>query len=157
AAYGICWMRFIVAQMGGRRNYAVPVILEQAGLLERFYTDFAGNAGLGKWLVKFGRLIGCGPLASRLARRRIPDLIKAKTVTIPAGLLREHCEERFCKGDVAERFRSQLRRSRAFGAAAIRHGFGQATHLYSMLGESGPLAGAARRRGLTAVTEVYIL
>jgi hypothetical protein len=38
-------MRFIVAHIGARRGYAVPAILQRAGLLERFYTDVCANAG----------------------------------------------------------------------------------------------------------------
>ena len=41
-------MRFIVAHTGARRGYAVPLILQRAGLLERFYTDVCASVGLGK-------------------------------------------------------------------------------------------------------------
>jgi len=36
-------VKFIVAQVGARRGYAVPTILEKAGMLERFYTDITGD------------------------------------------------------------------------------------------------------------------
>ena len=32
-------MSVVVAQLGARMHYAVPRLLERAGLLERFYTD----------------------------------------------------------------------------------------------------------------------
>jgi glycosyltransferase involved in cell wall biosynthesis len=38
----------------------------------------------------------------------------------------------------------------------IRAGFGEATHVFSMLGEGGPFIAEARRRGLVVVSEVYI-
>jgi glycosyltransferase involved in cell wall biosynthesis len=135
----------------------VPVILEKAGMLERFYTDLAGNVGLGKWVVKCGPLLGFRKAASRLARRRVPDLIKAKTVSVMAGRFWHDGKTATRNGDPAVRFRQQLRQSRAFGEAAIRRGFGAATHLYSMLGECGPLLSSAKQRGLTVATEVYIL
>jgi hypothetical protein len=40
-------VKFIVAQVGARRSYAVPAILEKAGMLDRFYTDITGDIGLG--------------------------------------------------------------------------------------------------------------
>jgi len=39
----------------------------------------------------------------------------------------------------------------------VRSGFGEATHLYSMLGECAPLLVAAKDRGLRVVSEIYIL
>lgn len=150
-------MRFVVTQMGARRGYAVPFILERAGLLEHFYTDFAGNVGLGKWLVKCGPLLGRRAAARRLAARRVPDSIKSKTVTFGGQHFWHACAQRLCAADSKNRFREQLRRSRALGSAMIRHGFGRATHLYSMLGECGPVIGAAKQRGLRIVTEIYIL
>jgi len=150
-------VRFVVAQLGARRNYAVPVILEKAGMLERFYTDFAGNVGPGKWVVKCGPLLGFGKAAARLAGRRVPDLIKPKTVSLMTGRFWHDAKAAISDGDPAARFYHQLRQSRAFGNAAIGRGFGAATHLYSMLGECGPLLSSARHRGLTVATEVYIL
>ena len=38
-------MRLIVAQIGARHGYAVPEVLEQAELLERFYTDICADIG----------------------------------------------------------------------------------------------------------------
>ena len=40
-------MKFLVAHIGARRAYAVPAILEKAGLLDRFYTDFCLGKGCG--------------------------------------------------------------------------------------------------------------
>jgi len=150
-------MRFVVAHMGARRNYAVPLVLEQAGMLERFYTDLAGNVGLGTWLVKCGPLLGCRKAAAKLAGRRVPEVIRRKTVSLFAGKLWLRSIPRKDDSDRLTQFDTQLRRSRAFGCAAMRRGFGGATHLYSMLGECGPLIGAAKDCGLSVVTEIYIL
>src|ERR1700691_5221733 len=40
-------MKFLVAHIAARRAYAVPAILEKAGLLDRFYTDFCLGKGCG--------------------------------------------------------------------------------------------------------------
>jgi hypothetical protein len=44
--------RFIVAQIGARHGYAVPALLEQAGKLERFYTDLCGDVGWGRQMTR---------------------------------------------------------------------------------------------------------
>ena len=150
-------MRFVVAQMGARRGYAVPVLLEQSGLLERFYTDVAGNFGSGQWLVQFGRLCGMRRAADKLASRLIPDSIKASTVTFlhPSDWL--FSIVKCLRPNPAAKFRQQLRMSKRLGEAMARHGFGRATHFYSMLGECSPLLAAAKSARLTTVTEFYIL
>ena len=45
-------MRFIVAQIGARHGYAVPEVLDRAGMLERFYTDMCGDIGWGRRLAR---------------------------------------------------------------------------------------------------------
>ena len=150
-------MRFVVAQLGARRNYAVPVILKKAGLLERFYTDAAANVGLGRWIVKWGRLLGWSQTAARLAARRIPEIIQSKTVSLLPGRLLRQGSPTICRAGPAARFRAQLQFSRVFGLAAIRRGFGAATQIYTMLGECGPMIGEAKARGLTVAAEFYIL
>ena len=149
-------MRFVVAQMGARRSYAVPLVLEQAGLLEVFYTDFAGNVGKGEWLSRIARLLGFKAAAERLQHRRVPDAITGKTVTVgrPVSWLVNNCVARPMNG--AGRFRQHLRWGKFLGHAINRTGFGSATHLYSMLGEFGPALSGAKEAGLSVVTEFYI-
>ncbi len=150
-------MRFIVAQIGARHGYAVPSILHKAGLLERFYTDLTADVGLGRWLVKCGPLLGLKTAAKKLASRRVPEPIRAKTTTFAWPTLWFTCQRSLAENDPVTRFRQQLRWNRALGQAMIRRGYGNATHLYSMLGECYPLLARAKERGLTTVTEIYIL
>jgi hypothetical protein len=125
-------------------------------MLERFYTDLAGNSGLGRWLVKCGPLLGLKDDAARLASRRLPDSIKAKTVTFGWPSLRFIFNRRRNSEGAAARFREQLRWNGLLGLAMVERGFGDATHVYTMLGEFGPVLNAARQRGLATVTEIYI-
>jgi hypothetical protein len=85
-------MKFIVSQIGARRGYAVPDILARAGMLERFYTDLAGNVGV-------GRILSALPLLNgrfrALAGRRVPETIRAKTATRHA---RPCARARFARG-----------------------------------------------------------
>lgn len=149
-------MKFIVAQIGARRGYAIPAILEKAGMLERFYTDITGDLALGKVLSTGAMLPFPDNPAPRLAGRRLPPNIRAKTTTFP-GLSLGHVLRRFAnrRGPAAD-FRESMRFSSALGRAMTRCGFGEATHMYSMLGECSPLFAAGKQRGLTVVTEIYI-
>jgi len=149
-------MKFIVAQIGARRGYAVPAILEKAGMLERFYTDITGDLDLGKLLSTGAMLPFPGSPAPRLAGRRLPPSIRVKTTTFP-GLSIVHALRQLANRRApAADFRELMRFSRALGRAMTRCGFGEATHMYSMLGECGPLFAAGKQRGLTVVTEIYI-
>jgi glycosyltransferase involved in cell wall biosynthesis len=150
-------MRFVVAQIGARHGYAVPAILEKAGMLERFYTDMTADVGFGRWLMKCGPLMGFRRAAARLAARRVPASILPRTSTFARPCFWFACNRALCSPNPEDRFRQQLRWSRALGLAMVRRGFGNATHLYSMLGECGPLLAESNCRGLTVVTEIYIL
>jgi glycosyltransferase involved in cell wall biosynthesis len=144
---------FTMAQVGARRNYAVPAMLASAGMLETFYTDICGNVGFGRALSVAGRMSSS---AARLQGRRIPPVVISHTKTFPLRTLAHVLLDRFNRADLQSRFRSQCEWQHSMGRAAARHDRGRATHLFSMLGEFPPLLLAARERGLAVVTEVYI-
>ena len=149
-------MKFIVAQVGARRGYAVPAILEKAGMLDRFYTDITGDIGLGAVFSAAAVLPLVGKSARRLAARRLPFNIRAKTTTFP-GITLPHVFRRvIISRDPAAECREGVRFSDALGRAMARRGFGSATHMYSMLGECGPLFAEGKRRSLVTVSEIYI-
>ncbi|HAO78232.1 MAG TPA: hypothetical protein DCQ92_04485 [Verrucomicrobia subdivision 3 bacterium] len=150
-------MKFIVVQIGARRDYAVPTILEKAGMLERFYTDICADVGLGKWLCAGRGLPVIGSKLQRLATRRLPPEIRDKTRTFTAPMLRHGMKLMFNRKNPADQFREHLRWSCDLGNAMARAGFDNATHVFSMFGEGGPLLPEARRRGLKVVSEIYIL
>ena len=150
-------MKFIAAQTGARRGYAVPAILQEAGMLERFYTDLCGNVGVGYWLARGARLPGIGPKLQRLAGRRVPVEIRGRTRTFSGPDLRWCWRAAWTAKDPTTRFRLDLHRSLELGRSAARAGFGEATHLYAMLTEFSPLIVAAKEQGLQVVSEVYIL
>ena len=150
-------MRFTIVQIGARRGYAVPAILEKAGMLERFYTDICADVGLGGWFCAVRRLPVVGNKLQRLATRRLPSEIKAKTRTFTAPMLRHGIKLAFGCKNPTDQFREQMRWSCDLGKAMTRVGFGDATHIFSMLGEGGPFLIEAKMRGLKVVSEVYIL
>lgn len=149
--------RFVVAQTGARRGYAVPAILQRAGMLERLYTDVSGNAGWGRWLALGKSLPGVGPKLRRLANRRIPAEILDATHSFPGPNIRWFWRSLWAAPDPTERFRLDVRRNLELGTAAAALGFGNATHLYVMLSEFTPLMQAAQAQGLKVVSEIYIL
>ena len=149
-------MKFIVAQVGARRGYAVPAILQRAGMLERFYTDIAGDIGLGAVLFAVEALPIVGKSARRLRGRRLPFDIRAKTTTFPRVTLPHVLRRKITARDPAAACREDIRFSDALGRAMARRGLGNATHMYSMLGECEPLFAEGKRCGLTVVSEIYL-
>jgi glycosyltransferase involved in cell wall biosynthesis len=146
--------RYIVAQVGARRGYAVPAMLASAGMLETFYTDICGNVGLGR-LLAAGRPFS--PELARLAGRRVPPAISRRTRTFPLRTTFHLCREYFAKPEPVTRYRANVLWQLLIGRSAARRGFGNATHLFSMLGEFPSLLVAAKEHGLQIVSEVYIL
>ena len=150
-------MRFIAVQTGARRGYAVPAILQKAGMLEMFYTDLCGNVGLGRGLLSGKHLPLIGSRLARLGARQVPEEIIAKTHTFESACLQAQLYDFFCSKDPQGRFRRLIRMGQVRARAMIRQGFGSATHVYSMLSEGGEFLTEAHRRGLKVVSDIYIL
>ena len=130
-------VRFIVAQIGARHGYAVPAVLEQAGLLERFYTDLCGDIGWGRRIARARSVPGLRSSLSRLVDGVCPSPIREQDPHLRLACL-PSCAARQATGSGAAAFRAQLRFSDALGRAMARAGYGAATHVYSMLGECAP-------------------
>jgi len=69
--------QIIVAQLGARRHYSIPVTLNRAGMLAHFYTD--AYSGPGSWLAPLTRLMPRSFLKNGIAR------LAGRTARIPAG------------------------------------------------------------------------
>lgn len=121
-------MRFIVAHTGARRGYAVPVILQRAGLLERFYTDVCANVGLGKLVCATGRLIGNPQAIQRLRSRRLPPELVSKTRTFWQPNISYFLRTLTAGANAAQLYRANLQWQCRLGekwrprASARRHG-----------------------------------
>ena len=148
-------MKFIVAQIGARRGYAVPAILERAGMLECFYTDLCADTGLGNWIARIG---SCGSASlRRLGNRRVPSSIAGKTKTFAGPNLLHFIRTAAGRGNAQKQYFEGIRFHDELGQAAIARGFGQADAVYVMMDEFAPLLTAARAKGLKIVSEIYIL
>jgi glycosyltransferase involved in cell wall biosynthesis len=150
-------IHFVVVQIGARHGYAVPAVLEQAGLLERLYTDICGDIGWGRQIARARFVPGLRPRLSRLAGRHLPGAIRGRTRTFGWPACQHALRAGRTRSDAAAAFREHLRFSGALGRAMAGAGFGSATHIYSMLGECAPFVAEGHRRGLKVVSEVYIL
>lgn len=146
--------RFIVTQIGARHRYAVPAILAEAGLLERFYTDIAGNVGYGAWLAALASVPGAPGRLRRLRGRQVPEAARARTRSFAGPFLRRVWRSAGVS-DAADLFRAHLLFNEDWARAMASEGFGGATHLLSMLGEGGPYLREAKGAGLRVVSDVY--
>ena len=149
--------KFIVAQTGARRNYAIPYFFAIAGLLEYFYTDICGNIGFGKLLTQGKHLPFVSKSLTRLSERKVPDELMRYTHTFALPFLRSQFCTAISEKTEGERFSINCMRTIETGNEMVKHGFGNATHIYSMLGEFAPLLIAADERGLSIVSDVYIM
>ena len=150
-------MRFIVAHTGARRGYAVPLILQRAGLLERFYTGVCASVGLGKFVCMAGGLIGNPPAIQRLRSRQLaPELVR-QTRTFWRPNIWYFLRMLTAGTDAAQLYRINLKWQCRLGEEMAAEGFGHATWLHSFLDEFPTLVFAAKRAGLKIVSELYIL
>ena len=137
--------QYLVAQLGSRRDYAVPAVLARAGILQHFYTDVCGNMGFGKWASLFGAVAGFTP-AKRLAARRLPSELLSRTRLFPAGSMLYEFDRWLARGDPLRDARALRKFGERSGKSMSRTDFSRCTHLYTMLGEVTPLLEAAKRR-----------
>jgi len=145
-------MTFLVAQLGARMHYAVPRILEAAGMLERLYTDFVASKGAWKAL---GALAWSNGLLARMAAR-VPEVIPANKVTHWPSFAFEYNPRQRRAGSRAELTRVHLWADREFCQRIIRHGLGNAAGVYTFNSAGFELLEHAKARGRLCVMEQTI-
>lgn len=146
--------RVVVSQLGARMHYAVPRILEEAGELERLYTDICAGQGWPRVL----RYLPSGalPKALRRLRGRTPaGLPPERVATFPGFGLS------FAVRRLTDRTQTQETATLIWGAERLSglvrsRGFGDATGFYGFSGESLELLRAAREAGLWTVVEQIV-
>lgn len=148
--------RFIAIQVGARRNYAVPAILEKSGMLEAFYTDLCADAGLGKWLDCYYPDRLRNSTLKRFLNRRVPENLKDKVRTCDVASVKYLLKQRFAEADPIKQHQILIEFVEEFGQAAIQKGLGKATHVFSMFGEGIDFLESAKKKGLKTITEIYI-
>lgn len=148
--------RFIAIQTGARRNYAVPSILEKAGMLEAFYTDLCANAGLGAALDRFcPQPLRKGAL-SRMLNRRVPSNIEGKVHTFDLPAIHYIGRQKIAGHHPIKQHQALTAFNHEWGRAMMCKSLGQATHVFSMFGEGTDFLTLAKEQNLKIATEIYI-
>ena len=146
--------KVIVAQLGARMHYAVPVIFHQAGMLQRFYTDFyAGplfRSSLGKKAVLKSMVLQAA------SERFHPDL--------PCNKVKKHnfigyayfLGKVLANGNIQRNFQIDLFISNLLCRSVRKYDLEMANIIYSFLGEGLHLTTSPAAERLFKVTEVPI-
>lgn len=141
---------FAVSQIGARRHYAVPRILEKAGLLSAFFTDFWLPASCNSALKTLPSSIGRGALR-RAEGRYHPQLPSHKVRSFPLFGLRYALARH--TGHAASGPRANFWGVRAFAETVSKANWGSATATYTFSGEGLEVMRLARGRGLVTVMD----
>jgi glycosyltransferase involved in cell wall biosynthesis len=148
---------YVAVQVGARRSYAVPSILEDAGLLEAFYTDLCGSVGWGRLISGlFPGSLRPGPIKN-LAGRRLPLNLQGKTQTFFGPTLRYYLRTLLSNQDIVGEGKLWQEFEDGLARKMIRLGVGKATHVFSMSGECMPFIKFAKEKHLVIITEFFII
>ncbi len=147
-------MSVVVAQLGARMHYAVPRILDRAGLLERLYTDICARKG-------WPRLLGLLPRAlcpARIQRlmSRVPEGIPAARLTAFTSFGLEYARRLARARNTDERNEVFLWSGREFCRHVISKGFWKAKAVYVFNSAGFEVLQEARQRGLKGIVEQTI-
>lgn len=148
--------RYISIQIGARRNYAVPLILEKAGLLEILHTDMCRDRGVGQRLKVLSKLSNKNSAIKRLLNRSLPESLINKTKTHDWAAIQYILRQKIAHNDIMGLDRASIQFDRDFCASMIKHGLGQATHVFSLFGEGLSFLDFAKQQGLNNISEIYI-
>jgi glycosyltransferase involved in cell wall biosynthesis len=142
-----------VAMLGARLHYAVPFLLDQAGVLGTFYTDvYLGNKPRLRRL--FELLPSKAKLSSikRLQGRDCTGLSQSRVVSYDElGLLSYWLHK--SKASASNLNANQARINKAFGERIVRSGLSGGNVVYGFNGASLEVFHEAKRRGLRCILE----
>jgi glycosyltransferase involved in cell wall biosynthesis len=146
--------RVVVSQLGARMHYAVPRILDNAGELERLYTDVCASQG---WPTYLDHLPHhwLPSAVRRLCDRVVDGVTPSRVTSFPLFGLRL-ARRRLAARSPRQRTAAALWAAPRFGALVNRCGFDDATGFYGFSGESLEQLIAARKAGLWTVVEQII-
>jgi len=149
----------IVAQLGARMHYAVPAILQRAGMLSHFFTDF--YVGQGSTIAPLAICADLFPsnllptgLKSLLGRRE--ESLRGNKVTAFNTLGFRYSRELHKARNEAERVRVYLKFESLFCDSILRHGLPEADAIYAFQGAAAPLFQAGRKHRIINILEQII-
>ncbi len=145
-------LAFSVAQLGARMHYAVPRILERAGMLHAFFTDICADKDWIPALQLVPPFLRPAPLKRLLARKT--GVSRRKTVAFTSLGLEYHRALRNASTKV-EYYSACLRAGKRFCELIIAHGVG-GNAVYTFNAAGLELLEHARERDMFAVMEQTI-
>lgn len=151
--------QILVAQLGARMHYAVPVLLHRAGMLAHFYTDaYVGPGSSWHLLAQIAGLMPVNLQPSRLRRllARRANGLPAHKVTAFNLLGLAYTQALKKAASYKERLRVYLEYGRRFEEQVVRRGFGWAKAVYAFQGAAWRILEAAKRQGLAGILEKFI-
>ncbi len=145
-------MRILVAQLGARRHYAIPALLEREGLLEVLYTDLCSEAPVLR-LVNAAWPRGLRPRSlSSLLSRRVPGVPSGKIRCFP-GLALARVLHRAVGHMPDDQYRGWTEANRAFGRRVTACADVNVDTAYVFNGAGLEVLEHARRRGWRTILE----
>lgn len=143
--------RMAVIQIGARRHYAVPWILNRSGKLSGLYTDAYATQRLRQALERLP--LRCRPNVLRAwLDRTAPGIPESRIHAHALWGLRRTLRRRSRRGRAALTC-DYLRANREFGRLLVRRGFGNADSVYAFNGAALEVFRHARGHGLTTVLD----
>lgn len=144
-------MRFIVAQLGARRHYAIPRMLYSAGMLEHFFTDICA-------VKDWPRILNILPKAWRLAgvKRllgRVPQGVPLEKITAFTQFGWDYQRRRSRAVTQTEMTATHIWAGKQFLDLIISSGLGNAEGVYTFNGAGLELLVEARKLGLKTIMD----
>ena len=147
-------MKFLVAQLGARRHYAVPRILNEAGMLDYFYTDICAVKSWPR-LLKFWPK-SMQPSGLKRLSNRVPIGIPAELITAFTGFGLNYALQRHRAVSKEQASMIQYKARKRFCLKIMERGLGNAEGLFVFSNECLELLKYAKENGLKTVVEQVI-
>jgi glycosyltransferase involved in cell wall biosynthesis len=135
-------------------HYAVPRVLDRAGLLERLYTDICTRKGWPRWSRLLPRALRSAWIQRLMSR--VPEGIPDSRITAFTGFGLEYARRLAGARSADERNKAFLWAGREFCRQVISKGFGQAAAVYVFNSAGLEILQEARRGGLKGIVEQTI-
>ncbi len=144
---------FLVAQLGARMHYAIPQMLNEAGMLSAFYTDICAVKNWPRLLSWVPRYLQ--PQGLRRLLGRIPHEVPKQKIHTMTRLGWDYYKSRG-RGGTEQLIAAHLHFNKEFCEAIVKKGLGRATATFTFSSAGLELMSAARRAGLQVVMEQVI-
>jgi len=146
--------KFLVAQLGARRHYAIPRMLYEAGLLDQFHTDICAVKGWPYYLHLTPKILQ--PAGLRRLLGRCPQVVPRERIIAQTSLGWSYARARSKANGVNQRTVVDIDYGKKFCKGILKTGFGCATATYSFNSASLELMKEAKKEGLKTVYEQTI-